>query len=114
MAAPSRSVAGPRRWTFIAAAAIPCGVLLLFCAAGAREWWLITTGQILVIPAAMAGSSSPHEVPAAQLVPWILGSGALAAAFVHALWRNSRRRLLAAYLATGLALGAVLVIRALL
>lgn len=106
--------AASRRWTFIAAAAIPCGVLLLFCVAGAREWWLITTGQILVIPAAMAGSSAPHEVPAARLVPWILGSGALAAAFAQALWRDSRRLLLAAYLVTGLALGAVLTVRALL
>ncbi len=91
-----------RSWLFIAAAAIPCVAALLFCAVGIQEWWLISTEQIAVIPAPKPGVSTAREVPASSLLPFIFGSGALAATFGYALLRNSRRVLVAGYVAVGL------------
>lgn len=91
-----------RRWLFLAAAAIPCAALLLFCVVGVHEWWLISTRQIAVIPAPMPGATSAPEVPAARLVPLIVASGALGAMFAYALLKGSRRALLGAWLAVGL------------
>ena len=86
-----------RNWLFIAAAAIPCLVLLAFCVTGIHEWWLIGTKQIAVIPRPHPGDTSAPEVPASSLVPLILGSGALAATFGYALLRRSRKVLIAGY-----------------
>jgi hypothetical protein len=86
-------------WIFSAAAGIPCAVLLLLCGVALREWWLISSGQIAVIPAPMPGQHSAVEVPAASLLPLILGSGILAASFAYALLRGSRSVLMCAYLA---------------
>lgn len=102
---------GQRSWIFLAAAAIPCAVLLVFCGVGIHEWWLISTHQIAVIPTPMRGTTSAPEVPAASLLPLILGSGILAAMFAHALLRGSRRALLGAYLAAGFVIGLILVRR---
>lgn len=96
-----------RNWAFLAAAAIPCAALLVFCGVGIHEWWLISTRQIVVIPPPMPGATSAPEVPAARLVPLILGSGALAAMFAYALLRGSRRVLISAYLAVCLVIGAI-------
>ena len=93
-------------WIFLAAAAIPCVLLLVFCSVGIREWWLISTQQIVVIPAPTRGGAAPPGLPASALVPLILGSGALAAMFAYALWRGSRRVLYGAYLALCLVIAA--------
>lgn len=90
------------RWIFLVAAAVPCAALLVFCGVGIHEWWLISTNQIAVIPTPRPGATSLPEVPAARLVPMILGSGILAATFAYALLRGSRGALLSAYLAVGL------------
>lgn len=97
-------------WLFIAAAAIPCAVLLLFSAAGAHEWWLITTKQIVVAPAPRPGVSSIPEVPASSLLPLILGSAALAAMFGYALLRRSRKALAATYLTLLLVAGSAVLL----
>lgn len=86
-----------RTWPFIALSALPCAAMLAFCGIGAHEWWLISTHQIAVIPTPAPGASSAPEVPAARLVPLILGSGVLAAAFAYAGWSGSRRALLTAW-----------------
>lgn len=99
------------RWLFVVAAAIPCLALLAFCVIGIHEWWLIGTRQIIVVPTPAPGATSAPEVPAARLVPLILGSGALAAVFAFAWLRGSRRALLGGYLAVGLVIGATLVRR---
>lgn len=91
-----------KRWAFIAAAAIPCAALLLLCVVGLHEWWLISTGQIVVIPRPVPGTTSAPEVPAARLLPLIVTSGALGAMFAFALLKGSRRALIGAYLAVGL------------
>lgn len=91
-----------QHWFFIAAAAIPCAALLIFCGVGIHEWWLIKTAQIVVIPTPTPGASSAPEVPATRLVPLIFGSGMLAALYAYALLRRSRAALLCAYLAIGL------------
>jgi len=80
-------------------------VLLLFCVVGLHEWWLIATKQIAVIPAPAAGSDSAPEVPAASLLPWIVGSGVLAATFAYAGVRGSVRALVGGYAALRLVLG---------
>ena len=98
-------------WAFLAAAAIPCAVLLVFCGVGIHEWWLISTNQIAVIPTPTRGTTSAPEVPAASLLPLILGSGGLAAMFAYALFRGSRGALVGAYLAVGLVIGVTLVRR---
>lgn len=98
-------------WAFLAAAAIPCVALLLFCGFGIREWWLISTHQIAVIPTPVPGAMSAPEVPAARLVPLILGSGMLAALFAYAFFRGSKRALITAYLAVVLVLGVTYVRR---
>jgi hypothetical protein len=102
-----------RRWAFLAAAAIPCAALLLFFAVGAHEWWLVSSGQIVVIPTPTPGTSSAPETPASRLVPLILGSGILAATFAYAFLRGSRKALIAGYAAIGL-LVAVAVVRRML
>lgn len=107
----SSNEAPPNAWLFRAAAAIPCAVLLAFCAVGIHEWWLISTHQIAVIPPVTQGMTSAPEVPAARLVPVILGSGILAAMFAYALWRGSRRALGGAYAAVVLVIGVILVRR---
>jgi hypothetical protein len=94
------------RWIFLAAAAIPCVLLLVFCGVGIREWWLISSQQIVVIPGAMRGGTTPPGLPASALVPLILGSGALAAMFAYALLRGSRRALYCAYLVLCLVIAA--------
>lgn len=86
-------------WVFLAAAGIPCAVLLLLCGVALHEWWLISSGQIAVIPRPVPGQHSVPEVPAASLLPLILGSGILAASFAYALLRGSRPVLICAYLA---------------
>ena len=101
-----------RSWLFIAAAAIPCLVLLLFCATGIQEWWLIGTKQIAVIPTPHPGDTSAPEVPASSLVPLILGSGALAATFGYALVRGSRRVLTAGYVIVAVIAGLAYAARA--
>lgn len=98
-------------WMFRLAAAIPCAVLLSFCAVGIHEWWLISTHQIAVVPPVTRGMTSAPEVPAARLLPLILGSGILAAMFAYALWRGSKRALGSAYVAVGLVIGVTLVRR---
>lgn len=100
-----------RNGFFVTAAAIPCAALLIFCGVGIHEWWLISTQQIIVVPTPTPGTTSAPEVPAARLVPLILGSGALAALFGYAWLRGSRRALLGAYLAVGFVIGAALVRR---
>lgn len=94
-----------RRWLFVLAAALPCLVLVVFCAIGVQEWWLIRTQQIAVIPRPHPGQTSAIAVPAQHLVPWILGSGALALTFAYALLRRSPRALLAGWLAVLLVVG---------
>ena len=101
----------PRSWLFIAGAAIPCLAALLFCAVGIHEWWLISTHQIAVIPTPTRGATSAPEVPAARLLPLILGSGMLAAMFAYALLRGSRGVLLSAYLAVAFVVAVTLVRR---
>jgi len=91
-----------KSWLFLAAAAIPCIAALLFCGVGIHEWWLIGTKQIAVIPRPHPGDTSMPEVPASSLIPFILGSGALAATFGYALLRGSRKVLIAGYAAVGL------------
>lgn len=88
-----------KRWAFLAAAVVPCAVLLLFCAVTVHEWWLISTNQIVVTPRPSPGVSSVPEVPAERLLPIIVGSGLLAAGFAFAAWRRSRAGLVSAYLA---------------
>jgi len=100
-----------RRWAFLAAAVIPCMALLLFCGVGIREWWLITSHQIAVVPAPTSGATSAPEVPAASLLPLIFGSGILAAMFAYAFVRESRGTLITAYLAVGLLIGVTYVRR---
>lgn len=91
--------AAPRRnWLFVAAAAIPCAVLLVFFGTAFREWWLITSKQIVVIPAISPGQTSAPEVPATRLVPFIVVSGMLVATFAYALLRRSTKALLGGYL----------------
>jgi len=99
------------RWAFLAAAAIPCVALLVFCGIGIHEWWLISTKQIVVIPTPMPGATSAPEVPAARLVPLILGSGLLAAMFAYALLRGSRGALICGYLTVCLVIGVTYVRR---
>ena len=101
-----------RNWLFIAAAAIPCIVLLVFCATGIQEWWLISTKQIAVIPTPKPGETSAPEVPASSLLPLILGSGALAATFGYALLRRSRKVLVAGYVIVALIAGLAYAARA--
>lgn len=86
-------------WIFLAAAAIPCVLLLVFCSVAIREWWLISTQQIVVIPAPTRAGPAAPGLPASALVPLILGSGTLAAMFGYALLRGSRRVLYCAYVA---------------
>jgi hypothetical protein len=74
-------------------------MLLLLCGVAIREWWLISSGQIAVIPMPVRGQTSVPNVPASSLWPLIAGSGLFAAAFAYALWRGSRRVLIGAYLA---------------
>ena len=93
-------------WLFIAAAAIPCVLLLIFCGVGIREWWLIHTQQIVVIPTPRRGDTTAPGLPASALVPLILGSGALAAMFAYAWLRGSRRALYGAYLVLCLVIAA--------
>ena len=95
-----------RHWAFLLAAAIPCVALLVFCGIGIHEWWLISTHQIAVIPTPRPGEGSAPEVPAARLLPMILGSGFLAALFAYAFRHGSGRILASAYLAVFLVLGA--------
>lgn len=92
------------RWAFLLAAGIPCAALLVFCAVGIHEWWLISTHQIAVIPAPRPGDASAPEVPAARLLPLILVSGLAAALFAWAFLRRSGRLLGSAYLAVLLVL----------
>jgi hypothetical protein len=87
------------RWARRVAAGIPCLALLIFCAVGLQEWWLISTQQIAVVPMPRPGQTSLPEVPATRLVPLILGSGMLAAAFACAIVRDSARILIGAYAA---------------
>lgn len=87
---------------FSTAAAIPCCALLLFCGFAIHEWWLISTHQIVVTPALARGASSAPEVPASRLLPLIIGSGLLAAAFAYSLLRGSMRVLIGAWLAVAL------------
>lgn len=94
-----------RRWLFLAAAAIPCVVLLAFCGIAVHEWWLIATKQIAVIPTPRPGTTFAQEVSAASVVPFILGSGFLAAIFAWAGLRGSSKALIAAYAAVGLIAG---------
>ena len=102
-----------RRWLFVLAAGLPCLVLLVFCAVGAQEWWLISTRQIAVIPMPRPGQATAAEVPAARLVPWVLGSGALALTFAYALLRRSTRALLAGWLVLLAIVGAAVARRSL-
>lgn len=104
----------PGRWLFIAAAGVPGLALAAFCAVGIHEWWLISSGQIAVIPTPVPGMKSAPEVPAARLVPLILVSGALAAAFAYALWRGSRRALVGAWVAVALVIAFAVLRRTLL
>ena len=103
---------GARRWLFLAAAVIPCVLLLLFCGVAAHEWWLIATKQIAVIPTPKPGDSFAQEVSAASVVPFILGSGVLAAIFAYAALRGSRKALIAGYAAVGLIAGLAYAARA--
>jgi hypothetical protein len=100
-----------KRLAFLAAAGIPCAVLLAFCAVGLHEWWLISSGQIAVVPTPAPGATSAPEVPASRLVPSILASGILGAMFAYALLRGSRGALISAYLAVGLLIGMTFVRR---
>jgi hypothetical protein len=100
-----------RSWIFLAAAAIPCVLLLAFCSFWVHEWWLISTHQIVMIPTPKRGQTWASEMPASDLVPVILGSGALAALFGYALFRGSKRVLGCAYLILGLIMVAPLVKR---
>lgn len=102
-----------RRGLFVLAAALPCLVLLAFCAIATQEWWLIRTQQITVIPRPQPGQTSAIAVPAQHLVPWIVGSGALALTFAYALLRRSTRALLAGWLALLLVVGAAVARRSL-
>ena len=102
-----------RRWLFVLAAALPCLVLLAFCAIGAQEWWLIRTQQITVVPHPQPGQTSAVAVPAQHLVPWVVGSGALALAFAYALLRRSTRALVGSWLALLLVVGAAVARRSL-
>lgn len=98
-----------KKWAFLAAAVIPCGVLLLLCGVAIHEWWLISTHQIVVIPTPRPGSTSELEVPAARLLPLILGSGAVASMFAYASLRSSKGALISAYLVVFLVLGVAFV-----
>ena len=100
------------RWLLLAAAAIPCVVLLLFCGIAVHEWWLIATNQIAVIPTPRPGASFAQEVSAASVVPFILGSGFLAALFAYAGLRGSRKALIAGYVTVGLIAGLAYAARA--
>ena len=102
-----------RSWLFLAAAAIPCVVLLLFCGVAAHEWWLIATKQIAVIPTPRPGDTFAQEVSASSVVPFILGSGFLAATFAYAALRGSSKALVAGYAAVGLIAGLAYAARAL-
>jgi hypothetical protein len=103
----------PRRgWLLLAAAAIPCVLLLAFCGIAIHEWWLIATRQIAVIPTPRPGDAFAQEVSAASVVPFILGSGALAAMFAFAALRGSRKALITAYAAVGLIAGLAYAARA--
>jgi hypothetical protein len=93
-------------WWFSLAAALPCLVLLAFAGIGLHEWWLIVTNQIAVVPMPKAGDAVAVEVPASRVLPLVLGSGALAAAFGYALLRGSRKVLGGAYAALALVIGA--------
>jgi len=101
----------PNRWAFFAAAGIPCVALLVFCGVGIHEYWLISTQQIVVLPALTPGTTSAPGVPAARLVPLILGSGVLAGLFAYAFLRGSRRALAGAYLAVVVVIGFAVVRR---
>ena len=95
-------------WAFTLAAALPCLALLVFAGIGLHEWWLIVTNQIAVVPMPKAGDAVAVEVPAARVLPLVLGSGALAGVFAWAWWRGSGRALASGYaillLIVGLAL----------
>jgi hypothetical protein len=102
-----------RSWLFVVAAGVPAALLLLFCAVGIHEWWLIRTHQIIVTPPLTPGMTTAHTVPASALLPTILGSGALAGLFGYAFVRGSRTILLCAYLAVCLVVAAAVVRRVL-
>ena len=103
-----------RRWAFIAAAAIPCIAALLFLGIGIHEWWLISSGQIAVIPAPRPGQAAESvEVSAGSLLPLLLASAALAATFGYALLRRSTRVLVAGYAVVALIAGLAWAARAL-
>lgn len=90
---------------FIAAAALPCVVMVLFCVLTIHEWWLIASEQVAVIPSLKPGQSSAEQVPASRLLPFAFVSGALAAVFAWAIVRNSRRALVGGYVAILLIVG---------
>jgi hypothetical protein len=106
------SVPARRGWLFIAAAAIPCFLLLAFCGVAVHEWWLIATGQIAVIPTPRPGDAFAQEVSASSVVPFIIGSGALAVTFAYAALCGSRKALIAGYAAVGLIAGLAYAARA--
>lgn len=91
-----------KRWAFVAAALIPCTLLLVLCGIGLHEWWLISTNQIVVTPRPTPGAGSVPQVPAQRLLPLIVGSGLLAAWFGYAGWRGSKAALASGYLALAL------------
>ena len=94
-----------RRWSIVVAAALPGLALAAFCLVAAHESWLIATHQIAVIPKPVPGMTSAPEVPAARLLPLILGSGALAGVFAYAALKPSKKALLYGYLALALVAG---------
>jgi hypothetical protein len=98
-------------WIFLGAAGVPCVVLLVFFGTAVYEWWLISSGQIAVIPRPMRGQSSVPEMPAASLLPLILGSAMLAALFAFAWLRRSKAALATGYLIALLLIAAPLVRR---
>lgn len=86
-------------WVFLGVAGIPCAVMLIFCGVALHEWWLISSGQIAVIPSPVRGQPSVPEVPAASLLPLIVGSAVLAILFAYAALRRSKTALATGYLA---------------
>jgi hypothetical protein len=90
------------RWAFRAAAAIPCVVLLAFCGFAIHEWWLIHSHQIVITPVPRPGQNSVPEMPAARLLPFIVGSALLAATFAYAVVRSSKAALVGGYVAIAL------------
>lgn len=91
-----------RNWPFIAAAAIPGAAALLFCGTGIREWWLIRTHQIVVIPTPHRGDTSLPEMPASNALPLVAFSGLVTVLFAYALLRGSKKALISGYLIVGL------------